>query len=54
MMIIGVTGTNGKTTTVFLIDSILKANDLKTSMITTVDSFMEAESSSSIGLLLNP
>jgi UDP-N-acetylmuramoyl-L-alanyl-D-glutamate--2,6-diaminopimelate ligase len=41
MKIFGVTGTNGKTTTVFLLDSIFRANDLKTSMITTVDSFME-------------
>jgi UDP-N-acetylmuramoyl-L-alanyl-D-glutamate--2,6-diaminopimelate ligase len=38
--IAGVTGTNGKTTTVFIIDSILKASGLKTSMITTVDSFI--------------
>ncbi len=44
MKILGVTGTNGKTTTVFLIDSILRANGLKTSMITTVNSFMEGRS----------
>ncbi len=42
MKISGVTGTNGKTTTVFLIDSIFRANGLKTSMITTVDSCMES------------
>ncbi len=32
----GITGTNGKTTTVFLTDSIFKAAGLKTSFITTV------------------
>lgn len=36
----GITGTNGKTTTAFLIDSILKNADKKTSLITTIKSFV--------------
>ena len=36
----GITGTNGKTTTAFLIDSILKAANKKTSIITTIESFI--------------
>jgi len=36
----GITGTNGKTTTVFLTDSIFKAAGLKTSFITTVKAEM--------------
>ncbi|MCL4415195.1 MAG: UDP-N-acetylmuramoyl-L-alanyl-D-glutamate--2,6-diaminopimelate ligase [Actinobacteria bacterium] len=40
LVLIGVTGTNGKTTTVYLTDSILKSEGLKTSMITTVGSFI--------------
>lgn len=38
--LIGVTGTNGKTTTCFLVNSILRCAGFKTSLITTVDSFM--------------
>ena len=38
--LIGVTGTNGKTTTCYLINSILKSAGLKTSLITTVESFL--------------
>lgn len=38
LKITGITGTNGKTTTTFLIDSMLKAAGLKTSFITTVKS----------------
>ncbi|MDD3818762.1 MAG: UDP-N-acetylmuramoyl-L-alanyl-D-glutamate--2,6-diaminopimelate ligase, partial [Actinomycetota bacterium] len=38
--LIGVTGTNGKTTTSYLIDSILRTAGIKTSMITTVESFL--------------
>lgn len=38
--LIGVTGTNGKTTTCYLIDSILKSAGIKTSLITTVESFL--------------
>jgi UDP-N-acetylmuramoyl-L-alanyl-D-glutamate--2,6-diaminopimelate ligase len=40
LVLIGVTGTNGKTTTVFLTDSILKSAGLKTSLITTVGAFI--------------
>jgi UDP-N-acetylmuramoyl-L-alanyl-D-glutamate--2,6-diaminopimelate ligase len=36
----GVTGTNGKTTTTFLINSILKCSGEKTSFITTIESFI--------------
>ena len=38
--LIGVTGTNGKTTTCFLINSILNNAGLKTSLITTVKSYI--------------
>lgn len=40
LALIGITGTNGKTTTVFLTDSILKSAGLKTSLITTVGAFI--------------
>jgi len=40
LILIGVTGTNGKTTTVYLTDSILRSAGLKTSLITTVQSFI--------------
>jgi UDP-N-acetylmuramoyl-L-alanyl-D-glutamate--2,6-diaminopimelate ligase len=40
MILVGVTGTNGKTTTVFLTDSIFKSAGLKTSLITTVGAFI--------------
>jgi len=43
ILLTGVTGTNGKTTTVFLIDSIFKSSGYKTSFITTVDSFIGNE-----------
>jgi UDP-N-acetylmuramoyl-L-alanyl-D-glutamate--2,6-diaminopimelate ligase len=36
----GITGTNGKTTTTFLIDSVLKFAGDKTSIITTIESFI--------------
>ncbi|MCL4386487.1 MAG: UDP-N-acetylmuramoyl-L-alanyl-D-glutamate--2,6-diaminopimelate ligase [Cyanobacteria bacterium] len=36
----GITGTNGKTTTAFLIDSILKSAGKKTSLVTTIKSFI--------------
>src|SRR5450830_1429744 len=36
----GITGTNGKTTTTFLIDSVLKFAGEKTSIITTIESFI--------------
>jgi len=36
----GITGTNGKTTTTFLIDSVLKFAGEKTSIITTIDSYI--------------
>lgn len=36
MVVIGVTGTNGKSTTVELINSVLKANGIKTGMLSTV------------------
>lgn len=39
--LIGVTGTNGKTTTCFLINSILSCAGLKVSLITTVNSFID-------------
>ena len=38
--LIGITGTNGKTTTCYLIDFILKNSGYTTSMITTVESFL--------------
>ena len=38
LTIIGITGTNGKTTTSFLIDSVLKFAGKKTSIITTIES----------------
>ncbi len=38
--IIGVTGTNGKTTTCFLINSILRKAKIKSSLITTVQSYI--------------
>jgi UDP-N-acetylmuramoyl-L-alanyl-D-glutamate--2,6-diaminopimelate ligase len=38
--LIGITGTNGKTTTCYLIDSILRSAGMKTSIITTVESFL--------------
>ncbi len=41
--LIGVTGTNGKTTTCFLVDSILRSAGIKTSLITTVESFLNGE-----------
>lgn len=39
--LVGVTGTNGKTTTCFLINSILNSAGLKTSIITTVQSAID-------------
>lgn len=41
--LVGVTGTNGKTTTCYLIDSILRSAGTKTSLITTVESFLNGE-----------
>jgi len=41
--LIGVTGTNGKTTICYLIDSILNSAEMKTSLITTVESFLDGE-----------
>ncbi|MBU4483400.1 MAG: hypothetical protein KKG62_04780 [Actinobacteria bacterium] len=41
--LIGVTGTNGKTTVCYLIDSILNSAGMKTSLITTVESFLDGE-----------
>jgi UDP-N-acetylmuramoyl-L-alanyl-D-glutamate--2,6-diaminopimelate ligase len=41
LKLIGITGTNGKTTTCYLIDSILRDAGLKTSLITTVESFID-------------
>jgi len=41
LKIIGITGTNGKTTTCYLIDSILKKAGLKTSIITTYRSYID-------------
>jgi UDP-N-acetylmuramoyl-L-alanyl-D-glutamate--2,6-diaminopimelate ligase len=38
--LIGVTGTNGKTTTCYIIDSILRSAGIKSSLITTVQSFI--------------
>src|SRR4030042_2033942 len=43
LKLIGVTGTNGKTTTCYLIDSILRSAGIKTSLITTVESFLNGE-----------
>ena len=39
--IVGITGTNGKTTTCYLIDSILKSAGIRSSMITTYRSFID-------------
>jgi UDP-N-acetylmuramyl tripeptide synthase len=36
LIVIGVTGTNGKSTTVELVNSVLKANGIKTGMLSTV------------------
>ena len=36
LIVIGVTGTNGKSTTTELINAVLKANDIKTGMLSTV------------------
>ncbi len=41
--LIGITGTNGKTTTCYLINSILNKSGLKTSLITTVESFLDGK-----------
>jgi UDP-N-acetylmuramoyl-L-alanyl-D-glutamate--2,6-diaminopimelate ligase len=41
--LIGITGTNGKTTTCYLINSVLNKAGLKTSLITTVDSFLDGK-----------
>ena len=41
--LIGITGTNGKTTTCYLINSILNKAGLKTSLITTVESFLDGK-----------
>ena len=37
LMILGVTGTNGKTTTAFLLESILRASGLRTGLIGTIE-----------------
>lgn len=44
MTVIGVTGTNGKTTTCHLITAVLKAAGYKVGMITTADFFVDDES----------
>ena len=41
--LIGVTGTNGKTTTCYLMDSIINKAGMKTSLITTVESFLDGK-----------
>src|SRR4030042_4260294 len=41
--LIGVTGTNGKTTTRYLMDSIINKAGMKTSLITTVESFLDGK-----------
>ncbi len=41
--LIGITGTNGKTTTCYLIDSVLRSAGIKTSLITTVESFLDTK-----------
>lgn len=41
--LIGITGTNGKTTTCYLINSILNMAGMKTSLITTVESFLDGK-----------
>lgn len=43
--LIGITGTNGKTTTCYLINSILNMAGMKTSLITTVESFLNGRKS---------
>jgi UDP-N-acetylmuramoyl-L-alanyl-D-glutamate--2,6-diaminopimelate ligase len=43
LVLTGITGTNGKTTTVFLIDSIFRAAGFKTSYISTVQAQIGAE-----------
>jgi len=46
LKLVGVTGTNGKTTTCYLINSILSSAGMKTSIITTVDSFLNGKRTS--------
>jgi len=41
--LIGITGTNGKTTTCYMINSILKSAGKKTSILTTVESFINGK-----------
>ncbi len=41
LKLIGITGTNGKTTTCYLVDSILRSAGIKTSLITTVKSLLD-------------
>jgi len=41
LKLVGITGTNGKTTTAYLLRSILKSGGIKASMITTVESFID-------------
>lgn len=43
LKLIGITGTNGKTTTCYLVDSVLRSAGLKTSLITTVESFLDTK-----------
>lgn len=37
LKLVGITGTNGKTTTTYLVDSLANANDARTAMLTTVE-----------------
>lgn len=43
MAVIGITGTNGKTTTSYLIDSVLKKNDFKTGIVGTINYRFDGE-----------
>ncbi len=48
IQVVGVTGTNGKTTTTYLVESILRAAGMKTGLVGTVETRIGAESVASV------